>query len=474
MASILKVYTAEQLYEMYRLYLLGKAAGLTDFNEGSVVRTLLESQSDIISSIGIDFKEAIYRAIPIALYQGFGFDKLGAVASSGYIRPYRQPVLYIEYTGSGTAALITSNSTGISATCTGAGADDFSLAYASYPTAQDLVTAIDALTNWSATLVKSASIDTTTLYQYTAVDVLLETNYLNDSGVMDIMLATDIAVTVPSGYSVTIDSLQIITSSENIIVAGESGVQCAADCTTTGIAGNIAVNAIDTANGKGYINSVIEGIENVINDSAFSGGTDEETDTARQIRFTETVNALNAGTKNGIIVAIEGITGVRSAGMRTNYPFKGSNTIIIDTASGTISADLQASIEQVLYGVSTDYENYPGKNCEGIEYILTTPTIKPVDVTVTVTKLPTVNVDSDEIETDVQTAIEQYINTRKLGEDVIITEIIRIAKNANAAVYDITVTLPATNVSISDSEYAKTGSGTGASVTVTVSTETSY
>ena len=42
-----------------------------------------------------DFKEAIYKAIPVALYQGFGFSKTGEVSAIGAIRPYRKPAFYI-------------------------------------------------------------------------------------------------------------------------------------------------------------------------------------------------------------------------------------------------------------------------------------------------------------------------------------------------------------------------------------------
>lgn len=469
MADILKVYTAEQLYDMYRLYLLAKGVGLTDFNSGSKVRALIESNSEIISSIAMDFKEALAKAIPIALYQGFGFSRLAAVSATGYIRPYREPAFWIKYTGSGTAALVTSTDAIMAATVTGAPADAFSFDYASYPTLTDLVAAIDGETNWEATLVKDGSVACSGLYQYTAVDAVGATNYLYTTG-LDIMLAIATEIIVPEGYSVTIDNLQVITTADATILAGTSGIQCAAEVTTTGTIGNLEVNAIDTKSGLGTINSVIDGIEYVINDSAFSGGSAEETDAERRVRFSETVNALNAGTKAGIIAAIKGVTGVRSVGIRTAYPFKGTNTIVVDDGSGTISEDLLEAVEKVLYGDPNDITNYPGKNAEGIGYNIVAPVIVPVDIGVTVFRLINVNVDLDDIKTDVQTAIEQYVNTRQLGENVLLSEIIRVAKNSNAAAYDVVITSPLANVSIDENEFAKTGAGTGGTVTVTMTT----
>jgi len=471
MADILKVYTAEQLYAMYRLKLSMDGVGRTDFNEGSKVRSLLEGVSEITSVIQMDHKEAIAKAIPIALYQGFGFTKLGATNAIGYIRPYRKPALWIKYTGVGTSALITSTAAIISSAVVGAPGDAFSFAYAANPNASDLVAAIDALANWEATLVQDAP--STQLYQYTAKEAVAATNYLNTTG-LDLMLATALAVSVLAGYSVSVDNMQIITTAAATILAGESGIQCAAQVQSTGTVGNIAVNAIDTLNGKGYISSQIDGIEQCINDSAFSGGAPAETDAQRKTRFSQTVTALNAGTKAGIEAAIRAITGVRSVGMRTSYPFKGTNTILVDDGSGVISPTLLAEVEKVLYGDPDDLSNYPGKNAEGIGYNIAAPTIVAVSIGITAYRLPSVNVDLLEIKDAVQTAVEQYVNTRQLGENVLLSEIIRVGKNANAAVYDMVVTSPTVNVVIDDDEFAKTGAGTGGTVTVTVSIATSF
>lgn len=468
MADILKTYTADQLYIMYQNKILSDNVGLTDFNEGSKIRTLLESNSEILSSLGIDFKEAIYKAIPIALYEGFGFSKTGASSSSGFLRAYRKPALWIKYNGAGSSAVITSTSTNIYSAVTGAPTDAFTLPYATYPTIGELVDAINLLANWEATLVADTSLATSSLYQYTSKETVGTTNYLNTTG-LDIMFNSAIEISIPEGFSVSINQQNFITTSPGSIAEGGSSATIASSSTETGISGNIASNAIDTLNGKGFINSSIDGVEQVINDSAFSGGAAEETSDARKIRFSETINALNAGTKNGIIAAIKGITGVRSVGMRTSYPFKGTNTIIVDDGSGSISTLLQEEVEKVLYGDPNDLMNYPGKNAEGIGYNIVAPIIVPVDIAVTVTRLPTVNVDLTEIQTDVQTAIEQYVNTRALGENVLTSEIIRVGKNSNSAVYDLIVLTPSSNVAIDDSQFSKTGSGTGASVIVSVS-----
>lgn len=467
MADILKVYTAEQLYEMYRLYILAKNAGITDFNEGSKIRALLESNSEIVSSISMDFKEGLMKALPIALYIGFGFKQKGATSAIGFIRPYRKPAIWIKYIGAGSSALINSTSAIMAATVTGAPSDAWSFDYATYPTLADLVAAIDGETNWEATLVKDGGLATSTLYQYTNAEAIGATNYLFEDG-LDIMLATTNEIVIPEGFVVTIDNLTILTTAEATLSAGTSSVVIACAVQNPGIDGNLSAGAIDTEYGKGAIGSNIDGIEQVKNDSAFSGGAPAETPEQRQVRFAETVNALNAGTKNGIISAIKGVTGVRNAGMRTAYPFKGTNTIVVDDGSGAISAELKAAVEKVLYGDPDDIANYPGKNAEGIGYQIVAPTIIDVNIGVTIFRLANVSVDPAVIQSDVKTAIEQYVNTRQLGENVLLSEITRVSKNSNAAAYDMVITSPANNVTIPETGFAKTGAGTGGTVTVTV------
>jgi len=472
MADILKVYTSEQLFNLYQNYLLAKNVGLTDFNSGSKIRALIESNSEIISVISIDHKEAIYKSIPVALYEGLGFSRLEATSANGFLRLYRKPIFYIIYTGSGTSAKITTTSTNFSSAVTGAPSDAFDFAYSTYNTVGSLVSAIDALANWSAILVKDSSVESNTLYQYTDKEVLNANNYLNSDG-LDILLAIDIEIEIPEGFSVSIDQETVLTSIEGTLNAGESSAIIESEFVTPGILGNISANAIDTLNGKGFINSNIDGIEQVRNDSAFSGGSEEETNEARKTRFSETINSLNAGTEAGIISAIKGITGIRSVGMRTNFPIKGTNTIIVDDGTGTISSELQAEIEKVLYGNPSDFINYPGKNAAGIGYNIVAPIIVDVNIGITATRLPGINVDSLEIKNDIQTSVEQYINTRQLGENVLKSEIIRVGKNSNAAVYDLIVTTPSGNeIIIDDDEFAKTGAGTGGTVNVTVTIAT--
>lgn len=462
--TIIKTYSGEQLYNMYRDYLLAKKVGLTDFNDGSKTKALIQAQADIISSVAMDFKEGIYRAIPIALYEGFGFKAKTASGATGYIRPYRKPVMLLTYNGTATATTVTITGTEISTTAIGSPADAFTLSFATYDTTAKLVAQINTLTHWTAVLIKD--VQCSKLYQYANVDAKLKTNYLNVTG-MDIMLATDIAVSIPAGYSVTVDSMPIITLVDATIPAGDSGVAISSKVQTPGTAGNIIGGALDTLNGDGIMNSVISGIEYAINDTAFSGGAAAETEAEQKVRFIQMVNSLNAGTLNGITVALMGITGVRSVDMIACSPYRGMNTIIVDDGSGTISATLLAALEQVLYGDPDNLTDFPGKNAEGIGYSFVPPTIQSVNIGVTVYRLASAKTSMDVLASDVKSAIEQCINTLPIGNDVILSEVVRVAKNSNASIYDIKVTTPSANITVASTNVARVGSGTSGIVTVT-------
>lgn len=59
---------------------------LTDFNVGSVVRTLLEADAIELDDYYQSIYHGLLKAIPTAIYIGFGFDLQPAVAASGLVR----------------------------------------------------------------------------------------------------------------------------------------------------------------------------------------------------------------------------------------------------------------------------------------------------------------------------------------------------------------------------------------------------
>lgn len=65
--------------------LAGGQSQLTDFNVGSVVRSLLEAPAAEIEALYIEFVNGLLDAIPTAIYSGFSFTRLPATYASGQI-----------------------------------------------------------------------------------------------------------------------------------------------------------------------------------------------------------------------------------------------------------------------------------------------------------------------------------------------------------------------------------------------------
>lgn len=58
---------------------------LTDFNTGSKTRTILEAVASEIDQYYQSLLKGLYEAVPVAVYKTFTFERLPAVASSGYV-----------------------------------------------------------------------------------------------------------------------------------------------------------------------------------------------------------------------------------------------------------------------------------------------------------------------------------------------------------------------------------------------------
>lgn len=468
---ILRVFTPEQLAELGRNKILSDNVGLTNFNVGSRNLTLLEAFGAISSMLGLDFIEGLRRSIPVMLYDGLNFKKKGATRATGFFRYTRLPAISIRYTGAGTSCLMTINSSSFSTVVTGAG-DNLNLSFATYPTLSQLVAAIDGHSAYTATLVQpsQANDDPADLYDWAAYEIIGSINYLNQTNGTDLLTGAASIAIIPSGASATLNGVPFQTTAASTIPAGlATSPNIAAQAVNAGIEGNISALAIDTMNGKGTMTTSIANAQYVINNSSFTGGTNEESEDDRALRFQIYAQGLSGSTERGLQAAALSVDGIRSATVRVRYPQNGQNTVVADDGTGNLSLAQQAAVTKVLNGDPNDFTNFPGFRAAGILCNVIPPVSIPVDVGITVYRIGEIS-DESEISIAVQTAIENYINKRRLGDDVVVSAIIDAARSAHPAVYDVTISTPLVNVSITKDQLARTGSGSGAAVTVTMST----
>ena len=59
---------------------------VTDFNQGSIVRTMLEAPAMELEELYLQMVIGLREAIPVSVYNTFGFDKLAAAAAGGTLR----------------------------------------------------------------------------------------------------------------------------------------------------------------------------------------------------------------------------------------------------------------------------------------------------------------------------------------------------------------------------------------------------
>lgn len=99
-----------------------------------------------------------------------------------------------------------------------------------------------------------------------------------------------------------------------------------------------------------------------------------------------------------------------------------------------------------------DQENYPGYRAAGVQVEVLEPVTVPIRVEVDVTTREGVTLSS--ISNDIKSAISAYINNLRVGDDVIVSEIV-VAVKGIVGVFDVKVTTPIENIAIADSELPR-------------------
>ena len=109
--------------------------------------------------------------------------------------------------------------------------------------------------------------------------------------------------------------------------------------------------------------------------------------------------------------------------------------------------------QRTISGWSGDLTTYPGVQAAGSRIAVDSPVIQRVEVELNVTTINGVNLIT--ITDLVKSATTAYINGLKVGEDVVLSEIITRVK-AISGVYDVSITSPTTNIVVEDTALAKT------------------
>lgn len=262
--------------------------------------------------------------------------------------------------------------------------------------------------------------------------------------------ALNAATTIPKGTKVSGNGLTFETTESGTIAAGAvSSGAVAASPEDTGSDYNVeagVISSIDT--------TVPADVVEVTNPSAFTGGTDEETDTEFEARFTQYINSLSGTSAAAVKNAALGVNAVRSVSVLDHRPPEDdiyNLSVYIDDGSGAASDELVEEVREAIEGDGTDAN--PGHLAPGVNMRVLTPTPVPVNVKITVTVS---SADADTANTEIEAAVLEYINALTIGESCLVAEIIARVMDLSY-VKDIAVSLPTANVSISGSQIARSG-----------------
>lgn len=83
MSVFYQVKSVETILEQSKQYLIGLGSTLTNFNEGSRIRSIFLSTAQILHQCQYDFLQGIRASIPTAVYNGFEFERLPGNKSAG-------------------------------------------------------------------------------------------------------------------------------------------------------------------------------------------------------------------------------------------------------------------------------------------------------------------------------------------------------------------------------------------------------
>lgn len=224
-------------------------------------------------------------------------------------------------------------------------------------------------------------------------------------------------IIIPAGTRVAADESVVFQTTEEVVLQqGQTSVDAAIEAVEPGSQGNVAANTITK------LVDPVSGIESVNNASPTSGGSDTESD--EELRYRAITYAPSAkATVYSIKAALLQIEGVTDVNVEEDF---GECKVIITIAGGS-DTEITNTIEDV--------------RPAGIQVVWRRPSIVTITVTVSITKIA--SYDAATVQANVHAAIDNYINSLPIGEDVVYSDLVKAILAAEGV--DDIVSLEATD-----------------------------
>jgi uncharacterized phage protein gp47/JayE len=409
--------TGSSIFSSMRAYLQTLSTSLTDYNVGSVLNSILETVANSIGNLYSSLQQ-VYDSMFVSTASGVDLDNRVAdftlvrkesTLSSGILTFYRSVPSSQDFNiPQGTMAQVpstpdvkgvefrTTQPAIISALLTNE-QHIFSGSSMAYDLNSRLASDIVTVTG-----TYNSSAD----YVFTNVDQPSGTDYYLDK------------VTDSSQYKIrwtgihNPDELTIFYVTYNPL-----SVNVPAECVFSGSVGNVQARTIVV------LPSPPAGVEDVINYTAFTGGTDTETDESLRERVPAYLSSLARATKNALVGAALSVSGVVSASVVEPNPPTGYCSLYIDDGSGTASSTLVNAVRDVIEGLTDETDAYRGVAL-GVNIVA--PILRGVDIALTI------EIDSQytfsSIQEQIENNIRSHMDTLGLIDKLYVSRIVEIAQ----------------------------------------------
>ena len=205
-----------------------------------------------------------------------------------------------------------------------------------------------------------------------------------------------------------------------------------------------SINVIET-----YISSDVTRVDNL---QKITGGSKTESQNDYLNRFKDFINGLQGNNKYAIESNIAALNEVQSSVVVEHEKPKDNifyATIYVADGSGGLSETLKGKIKTILDGDGT--VSNPGLRSPGINIDIQPASIKYVSLKL---KVYTKRADKTQAIFDVTKALEEEINSLRIGESLVLTSLI-IKLRRISYIKDVVIIEPTSNIAIGESQIAK-------------------
>ncbi|MBM9499739.1 baseplate J/gp47 family protein [Leptospira sp. 201903071] len=257
------------------------------------------------------------------------------------------------------------------------------------------------------------------------------------------------------------------------IAVGQTSVDIDIRALNSGSQYNLDPQGIDTNLGKGDVfpsadpNASLE-FDRIFNPFLISGGTDQETEEERLIRWQEFVNNLGRSTLAGILSGVKSVSGVVDCYVTENLnPNNGQsetgwiNIYVSDGTSNTAPTIIQTVTDKIKGILGTPEFGY---KAGGTRLFVGNLSVQPISFHYELDVLISTQLSDAQFKTLVELAISNYVNKLRNGDDVIFDRLKGAGINAHPDIQRIRFVGISTDIVVPLGSVPKIGGSGGGSI----------